>query len=125
MSVFIAILVLLLVPQQQRIEALQGRLVAPCCWNESVKDHRSPTAAAIRAEIARFVQEGKSDTEILDYYKRQYGRRVLIEPEGNALALAIMVPLLAALLGAGFVVHRIRKLRAPASAGAQITGAGR
>ncbi len=108
----IAALLFLLAPQQQRIEALEARLVAPCCWSESVKDHQSPVAVAMRAEIARFVAEGKSDAEILDYYKQQYGARVLIEPEGNTLALAILVPVVMALIGAGFVVHRIRRLRA-------------
>ncbi len=72
----------------------------------------------MRAEIARFVAEGKSDAGILDYYKQQYGKRVLIEPEGNTLTLAVVVPVVIALLGAGLVVHRIRKLRAPVSAGA-------
>jgi cytochrome c-type biogenesis protein CcmH/NrfF len=64
---------------QERIAALEGRLLAPCCYREPVKVHQSEVAVRMRIEIARWVQEGKSDAEILDTYVGQYGTKVLTD----------------------------------------------
>lgn len=113
MHLFAALLVLL-APQQQRVEALERQLIAPCCWSESVRDHQSPVASEMRAEIARFVEAGRTDAEILNHYREKYGRRVLIEPGGDAALVALVVPLFAILGGAVFTVYAIRRMRARA-----------
>ena len=56
--------------QQERIHQLQDSMLAPCCWAESVAVHRSEPAMQMRLEIKKFVLEGKTDREILDYYTR-------------------------------------------------------
>lgn len=110
----LAALLVLLTPQQQRVEALERQLIAPCCWSESVHDHQSPVASEMRSEIAGFVEAGRTDAEILDYYRQKYGRRVLIEPGGDAAVVALFVPLAAILAGAVFMVYVIRRMRARA-----------
>lgn len=87
---------------QRRIEALENKLVAPCCWAETIANHRSEVALQMKADIARFVAEGQSDRQILDYYKRQYGERILVEPEGARWWIMNVVPL--SMLGLGLVV---------------------
>ena len=87
---------------QRRIEALENKLVAPCCWAETIANHRSEVALQMKADIARFVAEGQSDRQILDYYKRQYGERILVEPEGARWWVMNVVPL--SMLGVGLVV---------------------
>ncbi len=84
--------------------------MAPCCWSESVASHRSEIAAAMRAEISRMVSEGKSDREILDYYKAKYGARVLMEPEGELRLWAYTVPVIATLAGLAIVSWIIRRM---------------
>lgn len=108
-------------PAQDRAARLQRSLVAPCCWSETVADHRSPVATAIRAEIPKFVAAGKTDREILDFYKAQYGARVLIEPEGTPRIWANVIPWIAIALGLGFVWLVIRRMQRsrPALAEAQ------
>lgn len=96
-----------------RIRALQEKLIAPCCWSESVAAHRSEVAAEMRAEIARMVQEGRSDREILDFYKAKYGTRILMEPEGQLRLWAYTIPILVSILGLGLVVWLIRRMIRP------------
>lgn len=87
---------------QRRIETLENKLLAPCCWAETIAGHRSEVALQMKADIARFVAEGQSDRQILDYYKRQYGERILVEPEGTRWWVMNVVPL--SMLGVGLVV---------------------
>lgn len=102
---------------KDRIRALQEKLVAPCCWSESVASHRSEIAAEMRAEISRMVAEGKSDREILDYYKAKYGARILMEPEGELRLWAYTIPVVATIAGLAFVIWIIRRMlrRQPAA----------
>lgn len=102
---------------KDRIRALQEKLVAPCCWSESVASHRSEIAAEMRAEISRMVAEGKSDREILEYYKAKYGARILMEPEGELRLWAYTIPVVASLGGLVFVIWIIRRMlrRQPAA----------
>jgi cytochrome c-type biogenesis protein CcmH len=99
-----------------RVNRIEDSLLAPCCWQESVRHHMSEVAFQMRAEIEKFVAEGRSDREILDYYKARYGKRVLIEPEGGSAVLAILVPIAFSLAALWFVIVRLRRMRAPAPA---------
>ena len=103
-----------------RAAALQKVLLAPCCWSEPVATHGSEVALEMRAEINRLVAEGKSDREILDYYKNRYGMRILIEPEGGRSFWMHLVPPIVILAGCGwviFLIHRWIKRRPQPSAG--------
>lgn len=96
-----------------RVRALQEKLIAPCCWSESVAMHRSEVAAEMRAEIARMVQEGRSDREILDFYKAKYGTRILMEPEGQLRLWAYTIPMVAVIAGLVLVIWIIRRMVRP------------
>ena len=98
---------------RDRIRALQEKLIAPCCWSESVAMHRSEIAAEMRAEIARMVQEGRTDREILDFYKARYGARILMEPEGQLRLWAYTIPAVATAAGLALVVWMIRRMIRP------------
>jgi cytochrome c-type biogenesis protein CcmH/NrfF len=100
--------------QKQRIRKLEESLLAPCCWAEPVSAHRSEVALQMRLEIARFVAEGKTDQEIRDHYKRLYGARVLIEPEGPARWWVHVIPVAAFGGGLLLVVWLIRRMARPA-----------
>jgi cytochrome c-type biogenesis protein CcmH/NrfF len=88
--------------QQERIRRLELALLAPCCYSEPVLRHNSEVSVKMRAEIADWVVQGRSDREILDTYKQQYGLRVLAEPEGGRWWWEHVVPLIA--LGVGFLI---------------------
>jgi cytochrome c-type biogenesis protein CcmH len=88
--------------RQARIEKLESSLLAPCCWSEPVSRHRSEISLQMRQEITQFVNEGRSDREVLDYYKQKYGLRILVEPEGGLWWLMHVMPFV--ILGIGFVI---------------------
>jgi cytochrome c-type biogenesis protein CcmH len=102
--------------QRARIERLESKLLAPCCWQETVKVHRSEIALQMQGEIAQMVASGRTDRQILDLYIQRYGKRILVEPEGSAWWLALVVPLLAAMFGLWFVLRFVRRMRAPVPA---------
>ncbi|MCL5746128.1 MAG: cytochrome c-type biogenesis protein CcmH [Acidobacteria bacterium] len=99
--------------RQQRILKLENSLLAPCCWAEPVSRHRSDIALQMRAEIANFVSEGRSDREILDFYKQKYTSRILVEPEGEKWWWMHIVPIIVLALGVVGVVLLLRKWLRP------------
>ncbi|HOK44689.1 MAG TPA: cytochrome c-type biogenesis protein CcmH [Bryobacteraceae bacterium] len=105
-----------------RIERIEKAMYAPCCYQESVRTHRSETALEMKAEIARLVAEGKSDQEIFDIYKQRYGQRIMMEPEGQAKAVAVLVPVLFGILGVLVVAYFVRRWRAAPSPAAAPAG---
>lgn len=78
--------------------------------------HRSEVSLMMRAEIARMVAEGKTDQEVLDYYKQQYGLRILVEPEGSQWWWMHVIPIVAIALGVLGVVFFIRRMARPSPA---------
>jgi cytochrome c-type biogenesis protein CcmH len=86
-----------------RAEALYARLMPPCCFTGILKDHQSPAADEMKDEIHAFLEQGKSEREIVDHYVGIYGERILSEPpEEGFNRLALLAPLLA--LGAGLLI---------------------
>lgn len=75
-----------------RERALQEKLVAACCWNESIAFHRSETAAEMRAELKNMIDAGLSDQVILQRFQEKYSSRVLIEPQGSKSLFIYSVP---------------------------------
>lgn len=104
--------------QAPRAKMLQEKLMAPCCWSESVAVHRSEIAAEMRAGIERMVAEGRSDREILDHYKAIHGQRVLLEPEGAKRVWVYAIPVAASAFGVWLVVWIIRRMVHPAQSAA-------
>lgn len=94
---------------EDRIRKLENSLLAPCCWAEPIAQHRSDVALQMKREIEEFVRTGKTDREILDYYKEKYGARVLVEPEGALWWWMHVVPFVvfgASLVVVGVVLRR-------------------
>ena len=95
--------------QQARVERLQNRILAPCCYSEPVSLHQSDVSLQMRAEIHRMVADGLSDREILDHYIAEYGLRVLVEPEGELGVWIHVVPVVVIVFGLFVGVMVIRK----------------
>jgi cytochrome c-type biogenesis protein CcmH len=99
--------------RQARVLKLESSLLAPCCWAEPVSTHRSEVALQMREEIAGFVNEGKTDQEVLDYYKQKYGLRILVEPEGALWWWMHVVPFVVLGIGAVVVVFLLKRWLRP------------
>ena len=91
--------------------ALIGRLMAPCCWTESLASHDSPTAHALRAEINTRAAQGEPLEAIERDVVARYGARVRAAPPGSA-GLATATLALVAVVGIGLAVQARRWARA-------------
>jgi cytochrome c-type biogenesis protein CcmH len=84
--------------QNRRIRKLEGSLMAPCCYSQTIDVHMSTEAAQMRDEVSNMVLTGKSDDEILRFYRAKYGETILVVPAGTAGLLAFGIPTGVALL---------------------------
>ena len=70
------------IAQTAQIQKVEKRLLAPCCYTQSIAEHGSDIAVQMRGEVTEMVADGKSEKEIVDHYKNIYGDGILIVPDG-------------------------------------------
>jgi len=89
--------------------ALEQRLVAPCCWVQTLDVHDSPVALDLRAEIHRRLLAGEPASKIEADLVRRYGERIRAVPPGNPLAKTAAVVLVAVALAGALLVLLVRR----------------
>jgi len=109
-------------PDQTRtIVKLEDKLMAPCCYSQTIRVHMSMEAEQMREEVTDMVLAGKSEQDIIKYYKAKYGETILVVPDGKAGQIAYGVPIVVALSAFGLLTFGIgraldrRPLRASTS----------
>ena len=101
---------------EKEAKAIEGLLIAPCCWSQQVSLHQSPAADEIKKNIRRLLGEGQTRRQILDVYVAEYGDRILSEPPARGFSILFYIAPWIFLVGSvGLVVGVIRKLRKPAA----------
>ena len=115
------------VPEERhaRIQALEKAVLAPCCYTETVGQHQSEISVKMRVEIAKWVEEGRTDEEILDTYAKRYGAKVLVDPITIPKRWTLAVPWAACgfgTLGAAWMLCRWRAARLARAAPSDATG---
>lgn len=78
--------------QKDQIHRIEGELMAPCCYSQTIDVHDSEIAQQMRGEVTAMVLAGKSENEVLDYYKTEYGESILAVPDGAAGTLVFPSP---------------------------------
>ena len=102
---------------------VEERLIAPCCWSESVAVHRSGDAAEMRAEIERLVAQGESEERIAQLYVDRYGERILLEPRGSKAGWLRAIPWACFALGVAALLVGLRRRRStPVEAAQPVAG---
>lgn len=89
--------------------ALEQRLVAPCCWVQTLDVHDSPVAKDLRAEIHRRLLAGEPAQKIEADLVVRYGERIRAMPPGNPLAKTAAVVLGAVALAALLLVLLVKR----------------
>ena len=84
--------------QTAQIQKVGKRLLAPCCYTQSIAEHGSDIAVQMRGEVAEMVAEGKSESEIVEHYRTIYGDRILIVPDGLTGRILFSLPVAIAAL---------------------------
>lgn len=97
---------------QDRVGDLEERLLAPCCLRQSLRDHESPLATQLRAEIRERMAAGESTAQIENAFVQRFGERVLALPAGEDPRWIVGVSGAAAVgigaVGLGFLLRRRR-----------------
>ena len=95
-----------------RVQSIAEDLRCPVCQGLSVADSHSPTAEAMRDDIARRVEAGESADAVKAYYVSRYGEWVLLRPEASGVGgLVWILPVAALLLAAGGLSLAFRRWR--------------
>ena len=104
-----------LTPQQSTtVNRLEHKLMAPCCYSQTIAEHMSSEAAQMRDEVTAMVAAGKSEQEIISYYKTKYGETIVVTPDGVSGKIAFGVPVLVFALASlllAFVLRRGTRAR--------------
>ncbi len=88
---------------------LEGRIIAPCCWTQTIDVHGSPLSSELRLEIRRRLTAGETADAIEQSLVKRYGDKVLAVPPGSRLGgYAIWLGLTMVFAG-GFAVWLLRR----------------
>ena len=110
LAVTVAVLATSAPPQPDRAQQLAESLRCPVCQSVSVADSPSETAVAMRQTVADQIAAGRTDAEVLDYFRARYGDWVVLDPPLRGVTIALwVVPGAAALLGGGVVLAMARR----------------
>jgi len=96
-------------PGQSVPERVYEKLLAPCCWHESLTVHRSETAVALRGEIAAMAKSGMTEDQITNQLVQRYGVRILRVPPGKRATWLFVMPVIAVILGAFVLMWFVRR----------------
>lgn len=64
---------------------LEGRIIAPCCWTQTIDIHGSPASTELRQEIRRRLTAGETSDAIERSLVDRYGPKILAVPPGSRL----------------------------------------
>ncbi|WP_437728941.1 cytochrome c-type biogenesis protein [Sorangium sp. So ce861] len=83
-------------------KALAARLLAPCCWNQTLDVHESAVTSELRREIRARLRRGETADAIEQDLVARYGERLRAAPSSGVLgkvALALMLGIAVTFLG--------------------------
>lgn len=94
---------------QARYEQLISEVRCLQCQNQSIKDSNVSLAADLRREIARMIEEGRTDEEIADFLVVRYGEFALYRPRTTGKTLVLwLAPFLLVLFGVYALVRVVK-----------------
>ncbi len=65
------------------VDKISKNLRCLICQGQSVYDSQSDFALSMKILISKKIKEGKSEKQIYDYLKNQYGEWIVYDPEFN------------------------------------------
>jgi len=96
--------------QEDLARAVSSRLIAPCCYQQTLDVHESELATALRAEIASRLRAGESPAQVEESMVERYGERVRAVPrDHDTRAHVLALVALAMLVAAGLLGRAMRR----------------
>ena len=88
------------------VDKISKNLRCLICQGQSVYDSQSDFAISMKILIDNKIKEGKSEKQIYDYLKNQYGEWIVYDPEFNKKNLILCAfPLILFIFG-GLLIYR-------------------
>ncbi|MCZ7676245.1 MAG: cytochrome c-type biogenesis protein CcmH [Roseovarius sp.] len=101
-------------PAEARVRAVATGLRCPVCQSENILDSHSGTAREMLELVREQVIEGRSDAQIMAFFRARYGDYVLLSPPSTGPGAVIwLVPVLLVIGGAGLALLLVYRLRGP------------
>lgn len=104
-------------------ERLEGRLLAPCCWAQTLDIHGSEIANELRREIRTRLKSGESPETIEQSLVARYGERMRAVPDRVPLNMMGTMGWVSVAASAGVLVLVLRQWRKRSLAGQVSTNA--
>lgn len=93
--------------------ALQSRLLAPCCWKQTLDVHESELSTTLRDEIHRRLLEGEPPGAIEESLVQRFGEKIRAVPKGgdfrDVIPLFVGGAMVLSAIGIFFLVRRWRR----------------
>jgi len=107
LAVIVAVLATAAPGRDDRVHSLASRLKCPVCTSESIADSPANLSRDLLALIEERVDQGWTDSEIVDFFVASYGESVLLDPPASGRgALLWLLPLVAAVVGIVVIAGR-------------------
>ena len=88
------------------VDKISKNLRCLICQGQSVYDSQSDFALSMKILISKKIKEGKSEKQIYEYLKNQYGEWIVYDPEFNRKNLILwLFPLILFIFG-GLLIYR-------------------
>ena len=68
------------VADQERFQSLTNELRCMVCQNQTIAESNSGLAVDLKKQVAKQINEGKTDVQILNFMEERYGEFVLYNP---------------------------------------------
>jgi cytochrome c-type biogenesis protein CcmH len=95
-----------------RVRALAEQVACPTCAGQAVAFSNAPLAESIRLEIARQVDAGRTDEQVLAFLVERYREEVLLRPPAAGMSSLVWVlPVVAAIGGVAALAATFRRWR--------------
>ena len=92
--------------KSNQVNKISKNLRCLICQGQSVYDSQSDFALSIKLLIKNKINEGKTENEIYDYLKKQYGEWIVYDPEFNKKNVILWsFPLILFIIG-GLLIFR-------------------
>ncbi len=95
---------------QTTIEEVGQDLRCPTCLGMSILDSETPQSVAMKHEVEKLIAEGKTKSEIVDYFKERYGSWILREPDSSTLFGKLLwgIPIAGLIIGPFLLLWKLR-----------------
>ena len=88
------------------VDKISKNLRCLICQGQSVYDSQSDFTLSMKILISKKIKEGKSEKQIYEYLKNQYGEWIVYDPEFNRKNLILWIfPLILFIFG-GLLIYR-------------------